>query len=208
MRVRNKLQLRTSMWKRIITLLVVLVVLAGLAAGLVFGIGWYLSPQDALVPSNAIVAISGGETDSRTREAVALYRAGYATTIVFSGAAADKSGPSNAATMRAEAIKSGVPASDIIIEEQAENTNQNAADVAEIIQNQKWTRIILVTSPYHQRRASLLFERELGKSVTIINHSTTDEAWRRSRWWDSEYSLALTLSELQKTVFLLLTKPK
>lgn len=174
-----------------------------LFGGFFVGVGVFLSPQNSLKNSDAIVAISGGETDSRVEEAINLYKDGWSKVLIFSGAAMDPNSPSNAAAMRLQAINSGVPASAILIEEKAENTMQNAANVNAILKARGYERIILVTSPYHQRRANLTFQKDY-RDLEIINHSAKDKAWRRSKWWGSPRSLWLSLSELQKTIFLLL----
>ncbi len=170
-------------------------------AGLLFGLGYYLSPQDDLAKADAIVAISGGDTTARTTEAVKLYQEGWAPHLIFSGAALDPNSPSNAAAMAHEAAGLGVPTSAILLDEAAANTRQNASGVAAIAQHQGYHSIILVTSPYHQRRASITFHRALGPHVAIINHSSVDNDWRRSHWWATPYSRDLTLSELQKVVY-------
>ena len=41
-------------------------------------------------PADAVVAISGGDTNARTDKAISLYKNGWAKKIIFSGAAADK----------------------------------------------------------------------------------------------------------------------
>lgn len=180
-----------------ITLL--LIALAGAAA--FFSLGFYLSPQGSLAKSDTIVAISGGETAARTAEAVKLYNDGWAKHIIFSGAALDPNSPSNAQTMALEAQKLGVPTSAIELDEAAANTRQNAAGVKTIMEREKFTSMILVTSPYHQRRAHITFRRAVGESVAIINHSSYDKTWRRSNWWATPYSRNLTLSELQKVTY-------
>jgi uncharacterized SAM-binding protein YcdF (DUF218 family) len=181
---------------------------AVLVVGSIIGIGYFLSPQSQLRHADLIVAISGGETPQRTREAVQLYKEGYAPLVLFSGAAADLSGPSNAAAMRSDAIAQGVPASAILIEPDSATTAENAADTAPIIRSINAHTIILVTSPYHQRRASLSFQQMLGPSVTIINHSAADSVWRKSTWWRQPATIELTLSELQKTIYVWATKPQ
>ena len=174
---------------------------AAAVAGVFFGLGYYLSPQSDLVKADAIVAISGGDTDARTDEAVRLYRDGWSQHIIFSGAALDPNSPSNAAAMATRAERQGVPARAITLDEVSTNTRENAADVARIAHAQGYQSIILVTSPYHQRRADIVFERALGRDVAIINHSTVDQDWRRSHWWATAYSRSLTLSELQKVLY-------
>ena len=188
----------------VIGFLIVLAVLGIIAAAAFFSVGFFLSPQSSLTKSDAIVAISGGETDSRATEAVKLYQDGWAPTLIFSGAARDSTGPSNAAHMKQLAIADGVPADAILIDETATNTIQNAEGVASISRDHQYHRVILVTSPYHQRRASLTFRRALDPSTGIINHSTTDQTWRRSAWWTNNYSFNLTVSELRKTLYTLI----
>lgn len=189
-----------------IVLVVLFVVLAVGSTALFFGIGYYLSPQSNLSKVDAIVAISGGETDARTDEAVRLYRDGWAEHLIFSGAALDPNSPSNARTMANAAEAAGVPASAIHLDETSLNTRGNATNVAGIIRENKYQSIILVTSPYHQRRASIAFQRELGPNVTILNHSSYDQNWRRSHWWATPYSQSLTYAELQKVAYELITK--
>ena len=160
---------------------------------LVFGLGWYLSPDDlrdcgdrptgetACKSVGAIVAVSGGDTNARTDEAIKLFQNGWSDTLIFSGAAQDKTGPSNAAAMRTRAIASGVPESVIHLDEYSETTRQNAENVKNIFVTRKLHDIILVTSGYHQRRASLEFNART-TSVNIINHpAPTDSGW--SAWW-------------------------
>jgi uncharacterized SAM-binding protein YcdF (DUF218 family) len=139
---------------------------------------------------------------------VHLYNEGYAPKLLFSGAAADKNGPSNAMAMRNQALAAGVPVSAILIEEGSTNTAENAAQAGALIQSMNAHSVILVTSPYHQRRASMNFRKILGSEVKIINHSAVDSAWRKSSWWQRAYTTDLTISELQKTIYVYSTKPE
>lgn len=190
------------MKRLLITLAGLVILIAVVGTGLLLGIGHYLSPQNPLAHSDAIVAISGGDTNSRADEAIRLYKAGYAPTLIFSGAALDQSSPSNAKAMERLAIAQGVPAGHILLDEASQNTIQNASAVAALLRGHQLKSIILVTSPYHQRRADLTFRHALGSTVTIINHSAPDPVWSASTWWHSTAGIKLTLSELQKTLFL------
>ncbi len=105
--------------------------------------------------------------------------------------------------MRVIALNNGVPDRDILLDEVSENTQQNALAVAAIIKSRGYKQIILVTSPYHQRRAYLSFRAVLGSEVHIINHSAVDHSWRRLGWWTNEYSYKLTITELQKNLFVI-----
>lgn len=176
-------------------------VIVALIVAAFFSIGFYLSPQSPLSKSDAIVAISGGDTVARTDEAVLLYKEGWAPQIIFSGAALDPNSPSNARVMADAAEAQDVPRSAIQLEEVSTDTEQNAVDVAKLVQQDGYHQIILVTSPYHQRRASIVFNRAMGSGVKVLNRSSIDPAWRRSHWWATSYSTQLTLAELQKTLY-------
>jgi uncharacterized SAM-binding protein YcdF (DUF218 family) len=58
----------------------------------------------------------------------------------------------------------GVPESAVVLEEQAHNTIQNVGYSKEIMQQNGWYTAILVTEPYHIKRATLV-ARDAGLHV-------------------------------------------
>lgn len=147
--------------------------------------------------ADAIIVISGGKTSARTKEAIKLYNNGWADRIIFSGAAADKSGPSNAMSMRKEALELGVPAGDILLEENANNTNENAKFTKEILEENNYNRVILTTSGYHQRRAYLEFSKTLENTdIKILNHPAKEDSDWGDWWWINPRGWTLAISEL------------
>lgn len=177
----------------------------------VVGISFYLSPDDLAhcsiagssdecQPADAIIVVSGGDTTARTAEAIRLFQENWATYIVFSGAAADKDGPSNARVMRQQAIDSGVPIGSTIIEEQSETTKQNAEQVQDSLREQGIRRVILVTSGYHMKRVSLEFSRQLGGSVELVRHPVPKDRQWSNAWWLTPHGWYLAVSELAKIV--------
>lgn len=183
-----------------------------LGAVLISGIGAYLGP-DGLShcgpsPStksdcgsvNAIVAISGGDTRARTAQAIELYNYDWAPLLVFSGAAADKSGPSNAEAMKRQALEAGVPESDILIDETSETTKQNADNTIDLFRQNKINSVVLVTSSYHQRRAGLEFGQRAGIDIKIINHPVKSDKQWSPRWWLTPTGWYLAVSEMMKII--------
>jgi uncharacterized SAM-binding protein YcdF (DUF218 family) len=166
---------------------------------LVTGINYYLTPKDELSKSDVVVAISGGDTQARTLKAVELYKEGFAPKILFSGAALDPLSPSNAKVMRDFALEAGVPMDDILLEETAQNTEENATNIQSVLDAEKYKQIILVTSPYHQRRAYLEFQDKLNNEVKILNQSSSDKGWPE-RWYLTPRGWWLGLGESVKTV--------
>jgi uncharacterized SAM-binding protein YcdF (DUF218 family) len=161
------------------------------------GIGYYLSPQNEAQKSDAIVVVSGGQTTSRAQKGIELFKQGYAPVVIFSGAALDD-GPSNAFAMREQALAAGIPSDRIYIDEISQNTYENAIHTKEIINSIGAKKIILVTSPYHQRRANQTFRSVLGQSYEVLGVSAFDDRWSKSQWWRRGFPLFITLSELWK----------
>ncbi|MDP1853079.1 MAG: ElyC/SanA/YdcF family protein [Candidatus Omnitrophota bacterium] len=116
--------------------------------------------------SDAIVVFAGGVGESgrpgqgyeeRVKHAVELYKRGFAENIIFSsGAVSTFPEPY---VMKALAIYLGVPESAVIIEDLAASTYENVKFTDKILDAKKWEKIILISSPYHMRRAALVFAK-------------------------------------------------
>jgi len=193
-----------------IRLLASIAAMAIAAAVVISGISAYLGPNGLKGCSNypstetdcqstdAIVAISGGDTMARTAEAITLYKHQWAPLLVFSGAAADKAGPSNAEAMKQQALAAGVPASAILLDETSQTTKQNATNSIALFTERHIGSVILVTSAYHQRRAGLEFGQRAGGTIKIVNHPVkTDNQWS-AWWWTTPVGWWLATSELFK----------
>lgn len=169
-----------------------------LSVAVLVGIGHLLAVQDPLRKADAIVAISG-DTGPRVVAAVDLWKKGYAKVLVFSGGSLDPSSAPSAELMKRQAMRLGVPAGAILVEPEAATTLENARNVALLMRDAGMRSAILVTSPYHQRRASLHFGRELSRfGITFINRPAADPEWDPDRWWLGERSRALTITEIAK----------
>ncbi|HUC96194.1 MAG TPA: YdcF family protein [Candidatus Saccharimonadales bacterium] len=188
-----------------------LVVIAVLIIAIIVGISLYLQPNDLskcgktpgttvdCQPVDAIVAISGGDTDARANWAISLYKNGWSDTLIFSGAAQDKSGPSNAAVMKDLAIADGVPSASIYIDENSATTGQNAKNTQTIFSQHDIKKVILVTSGYHQRRASLEFNKQ-AKGVVILNSPAQNDKDWSFWWWTTLRGWWLAVSEIVKII--------
>lgn len=191
----------------------VLIILAAVLVIFIVTLSVYLTPDDLskcqdistakqeCSKADAIVVISGGNTSTRTEEAIKLYKAGWADTLIVSGAAADTTGPSNAEVMKNQALKAGVLGDDILVESSAQTTKQNAERTKELLNEAGGggaKRVIVVTSPYHQRRASLEFGVLAGDGITIVSHPTPDDPDWSAFWWLTPRGWWLAVGELVK----------
>jgi uncharacterized SAM-binding protein YcdF (DUF218 family) len=165
-----------------------------LFVGTVLALSFYLQPNDfgdcgnapatgtgLCTRADAIVVVSGGDTNARTDAGIQLYQNDWADTIIFSGAALDPESPSNAAAMRERALAYGVPSTAVVLEEDARSTQENAENTQTLFEQRNIDKVILVTSGYHQRRALIEFERR-SDGVEILNKPlASDQDW--SAWW-------------------------
>ena len=131
---------------------------------------WGASPlvvSAAPAAADAIVVFAGGVGESgkagggaqeRIAQAVALYKSGYAPVLILSSGYVYSF--QEAEVMRALAVDQGVPASAILLERRAANTYQNVKFVDEILREHGWRRVLLVSSPYHMRRALLVWRKQ------------------------------------------------
>lgn len=176
----------------------VMSVVALLVGSFIVFVSFYLPLQDSLEKADAIIAVSGGDTQGRTMHAIRLYQEGWAPQLIFSGAAKDPESASNAKVMMSMAVSQGVPPEAILIDEQSRDTKENAEETRALVDDKK--RVILVTSDYHQRRAFREFQRVLGKEVTIINSPAKDKHWGRKSWFLSPYGWWISLTEAIRAV--------
>ncbi|HJZ78048.1 MAG TPA: ElyC/SanA/YdcF family protein [Vicinamibacterales bacterium] len=162
--------------------------------GIVFesnAVWWLAEPLKVTAPpskADAIVVFAGGVGESgragggaqeRLKQAIDLYRAGYAPYLVLSSGYVYSFHEAEA--MRALAVDQGVPASAIALEEHATNTYQNVRFVDDILRDHHWQRILLVSSPYHMRRALLVWRKQAPAITVIPTPATVSQFYDHTR---------------------------
>jgi len=138
---------------------------------------WFLAEPLKIVDlpeeSDTIVVFAGGVGESgqarqgyeeRVVYAVDLYKQGLADNLIFSSGYMYVF--KEPLLMKALAISLGVPENAVILEDKARNTYENVDFVAKILGKKGWDKILLVSSPYHMRRASLVFNK-VAKNIRV-----------------------------------------
>jgi uncharacterized SAM-binding protein YcdF (DUF218 family) len=92
----------------------------------------------------------------RTLHAVGLARAGGVGHLLLTGGVGDHP-PSEARVMRDVALRAGIAAARLVLEETATTTLESARACAHIIEARGWTRVLVVTDRYHLARSLLAF---------------------------------------------------
>jgi len=152
---------------------------AGIIFSIIFGILYlpftqyrifqFLTLEQRLHPAEAIVVLGGGlksdgslgkSTEERIRYGIFLYEIGFARYLILSGGDVVK-GSVEAEKMCELALGSGIPRKAIMEESHSLNTYENALYVKKILKEYNIKgKLILVTSPYHMRRAFDCFKKQ------------------------------------------------
>ena len=132
-----------------------------------------LAISQAPKKANCILVFAGGVGESgkagqgfeeRVKYSVELYKKGFAKYIIFSsGYMYTFKEP---LVMKAVAVELGVPQEAIILEDKASGTYENVKFSGDILRKHGWHNVILVSSLYHMRRASLVFNK-LCKDIKV-----------------------------------------
>ena len=151
--------------------------------------------------ADAILVLSGSsEYLDRTHEAANLFKSGIATNILLTNDGheggwneTEKRNPYFFEKARAELINQGVPEGAIeVIPPYVHGTDDEANLVIPFAIERKLSSMLLVTSPYHTRRALWTFERAATKNNSSLTFGVLSppENYRyptRFNWWLNLY---------------------
>lgn len=93
---------------------------------------------------------------------------------------------------------------DVVLETESENTEANAAFLVKNARLRGWKRIVLITSPYHMRRAKFIFGRVLAKSGATMQVDTLSifqEPFNADEWRGSVHGIQVTMFEYLKWLY-------
>lgn len=142
------------------------------------------------VKADAIVVLAGGK--GRVEEGVRLFREKKADWLFFIGVdplvrKTDLYNP-----------RVGDPSSNsVILEKSSRNTLENAIFGRDVIMQKEVRSIILITSRYHMKRASILLRNSLPKDIAIYTYPV-DSKNLKEAWWNHGGSFQLLFSEFYK----------
>lgn len=162
----------------------------------------YLAEEDAPEAADLIFTF-GAKTPLRVEKAVALYRAGLAPRLVFSGRspAYEKRETTEAETYRQYALERGVPDEAIIIETDSITIPDNVRSSLNLLDELGVTfrSLILVNSPYVQRRGWCHFRKYLPDDMKIIRQNCgTAPKFSRTEWFRTPDGIKTIANEFIK----------
>lgn len=125
-------------------------------------------------------------SSQRFTTALRLYRHGVVEHILLTGGSGSllKGNFNEADWVKDQLLKIGIPAAAILIERNSRNTLENAAFSKKVIDSANLTPpYVLVTSAFHMRRASWIFEKEGLKVVPYSCNDIVDKD-KKALWVD------------------------
>lgn len=179
----------------IVTIFLALVLLL-MSTTILRGLGRYLLvADDELQPADLIHSLGGNF--SRLDYTYTLYRQGYAPTIFVTG-------DNDAALYRRYLVSKGIPPVAIRPDiSYATSTYEEALELKAYLDQTPAVRsVIIVSSPYHMRRACWTFEHVLGDRVTLQFAPVPFEfSPVQPQWWRDPGSRQSVISEWVKLVY-------
>ena len=173
-------------------------------------LGRFLVAEDPLTKSDAIYVLSGARFE-RLLEAIDLYQEGWAPKIVLvqgmydwgeleliqKGVAFQKE--SDIQVQLGEAL--GVPREAFTVLGQQDSTHDEALTLFDEARRQQWTKVIVVTSKQHTRRARMEFNRTAGAGgLAVVMRATRHDRSDVDQWWRSRGTIRFTLFETQRLI--------
>jgi uncharacterized SAM-binding protein YcdF (DUF218 family) len=162
--------------------------------------GDFLIIQDELQPADLIHVIAG--SDHRTDYAIQLYKLGYAKSIFFTGGWCTIHGYYHGEHAKRRALKQGVPLDAIAADDtHVTSTYSEILRLEEFIKKSRLTihSLIVVSDPYHMRRAQWAYRQVFGKEITLQMAPVPFAlSPYQHRWWADQESRKMVEEEYLK----------
>jgi uncharacterized SAM-binding protein YcdF (DUF218 family) len=117
-------------------------------------------------------------------------------------------GPQATWAVFARQLRTGVRAAirpdQVYLETDSRNTEANALWLARYAEKRQWKSILLVTSPYHMKRATFIFDKtlkNLGLNIQIQSLTVIQELYGEGEWRSSLQGIHVTIDEYIKWVY-------
>lgn len=170
-------------------------------------VGRFLVCADALQPADAIVVLAGGGPQ-RVSHGVKLYQAGYAPWLIVTNQPLNTPGirVPYVELMRTEAVWQGVPEERILMAYPVVRTTyEEAIAVRHLAEQRGLHSLIIVTDPFHTRRAQMSFRDALqGTGITTSIQPANPSWYRADAWWQTQDELRETWTEYLKLILYML----
>lgn len=164
------------------------------------GVGRFLEVDQPLQPADAIVVLAGN-SPGRLEHGYALYQAGYAPLLIVSDERLRSHGMDLTWRTLHEAglVLANLPDERLLVlDPPPESTVDEARRSAAALTARGARSAILVTDPFHSRRALWLFQAEYRRAGLTVSSSPSRGRIDLSRWWQSSAGVLTVVQEYVK----------
>ena len=149
--------MRRSILKLLTLSLIVMILVTLFTAASIYSYGNTSSEVSADAAIVLGAAVWGNQVSPVFRErinhAINLYHQGRIRKLIFTGGQGNRNEPTEAAAARNYALQSGVPLSDVLIEQQSHTTYENMVYAKQLADQYGLKKILIVSDPLHMKRA-------------------------------------------------------
>ncbi|MGR2701778.1 YdcF family protein [Vibrio campbellii] len=149
--------------------------------------------QDEFQHAEVLVVLGSYKaTQYKMPTAVRLYKEKKVSKLLLSGGNLAIDQKPEFESMKEYALDNGVPDSDIILEQHAKNTVENAQYSSEIIVESEIAKrsVAILTTAFHIKRAKYLFKNALPQYLELHSYFVNDRSTRRDNWWLTESAIS------------------
>lgn len=163
----------------------------------------YLSEEDPLEKSD-LIFVFGAKTPLRIEKAVDIYKEGFSKIILASGRGPyyrDSSSETEAKIYKKIAVDSGVPDDSVVTEEESITIPDNVRASLNLLDEKgiRYDSIILINSPYTQRRGWAHFKKYTDDDVKLIRvNCGTGDNYKRDSWYKNPLGIDVVIGEYFK----------
>jgi uncharacterized SAM-binding protein YcdF (DUF218 family) len=155
----------------------------------------HLIKEDALVKSDAIVVLGGFENEKRFNYGIELYKQGYGNNMIVSGAG-------DTGDIIEYMTSNAVEKEDILIDQYATTTYENAVYVKKLVDDNHIKSFILVTTPDQSKRARQIFDKVFSNSgIRILSSSNKDSEFEPGKIMNSKNAKEQLIIEWVKLLY-------
>jgi uncharacterized SAM-binding protein YcdF (DUF218 family) len=114
----------------------------------------------------------------RINHALNLYRQHTVRKLIFTGGQGNSNELTEAAAARAYAIENGIPAKDILIEDNSHTTYENVLNAKRVADTNGLKKVLIVSDPLHMKRA-ITMARDIGlEAYPSPTPTTRYQGWK------------------------------
>ena len=199
---------------KVITIILILLLVLGflvfsVRSSILSGLASILVVDDPLQPADLIFVLTGDE-DTRPFHAATLYKQGLAPRIAVAQSEVTPTTelglyPNSTDVVVRVLQELGIPDRDITVVKSnggATSTRDEARLLRRYLAEHDVRRVIIVTSPFHTRRANWIFKRELSDLEAETQMSAApQQKFNETNWWQSERGLLAFTNEYIKLFY-------